>query len=214
MISFLPFTYSWLIKKNIDKTQAKKILELGCGKGVFADLVNAQNKYQITGVDIFEPYLKECRLKGKYAEIVKKNLNEKLPFRNKSFDVVVCLQTIEHLKKKRGLSLLEEMEKVAGNLVIVSTPNKGCIQEEYDSNKHQRHLSVWTMNDFTERGYIVYGTGSKLIYGTDSHATNKIELSKIHRYLFSFLMNPIANVYPRTACQLVAIKKLNRKFSR
>src|SRR5438552_3778458 len=103
MIDNLPFTYIWLLKKNINKKKIKTILELGCGTGYFADLINGENDFDITGLDIFEPYLKICKTKGKYKKLLKADLTKKLNFPYKSFDAVVCLQTIEHMPKKIGL---------------------------------------------------------------------------------------------------------------
>lgn len=211
MIFNLPFTYSWLIKKNIKKAKIVSILELGCGKGAFGDLVNSEDKYKITGVDIFEPYLNVCKNSGRYKEVMKIDLNRKLPFKDKSFDMVVCLQTIEHLSKKSGKLLLKEIDRIARRVVVISIPNGECSQKEYDSNKYQRHLSDWETAEFREKGYQVNGTGLKLVYGTHSHAGDKVEITKLPFFLISFVMNPLVFFYPDLAAQLVAIKVKNEK---
>lgn len=201
-----PFSYYWLIKKNIDKVHIKTILDLGCGKGEFGDLINNHHKYEITGVDIFNPYLNICRKKRKYIKLIKGDLTKKINFEPHSFDAVVCLQTIEHMKKIYGLSLLEQIERIAKKLFIISTPVGECLQEVYDKNKHQRHLSSWDPTEFYNRGYKVFGTGLKLVYGPESHVKQGISLKKLPLYLLSFLMNPIANIFPKIASQMVAIK--------
>lgn len=202
----LPFTYSWLIKKNIEKHKIRTILELGCGTGAFGDLVNERNTYKITGMDIFEPYLKVCKHKGKYEKILKRDLTKRLPFKNKKFEVVVCLQTIEHLSKESGSLLLKEMDRVASKAVLISVPNGECLQEEYDENKYQRHLSIWKPAEFKIRGYQLRGTGLKLVYGSHSHAVDKISIFKLPLYFISFIANPLVFLYPALAAQLVAIK--------
>lgn len=212
MITNLPFTYSWLIKKSLDKAVMKTILELGCGKGDFGDLVNDPKKYEITGVDIFSPYLSICREKGRYTTVIKADLNKKLEFKGKSFDAVICLQTIEHLGREKSLSLLDQMEKIAKKLIIISTPLGECFQEEYDSNIHQRHLSTWDPEDFRKRGYRVYGVGLKLVYGSESHIKKEISIKKLPLYLLSFLMNPVANIFPNIGCQIIAVKVKNEKI--
>lgn len=209
MILNIPFTYSWLIRKNIKRFKTNSILELGCGKGAFGDLVNSKGSYKITGVDIFKPYLEVCKAGGKYEKVLKIDLTKKLPFRNKSFGIVVCLQTIEHLDKKSGILLLKEMERVAGEAILISLPNGKCVQEEYDSNKYQRHLSKWETFEFEKRGYKVWGTGLKLAYGSHSHVGDKVSLSKLPLYLISFIMNPIVFLCPDLAAQLVALKEKN-----
>lgn len=208
MIFNLPFTYPWLIKKNTPKNEVKTILELGCGQGAFGDMVNEDNNFEITGIDIFDPYIKICQKKGKYKEVVKGDLTKKLNFKAKSFDAVVCLQTIEHMDKKNGLSLLREMERIAKKLVIISTPNGECSQEEYDNNKHQRHLSIWAPGDLRKLGFKVFGTGLKWVYGAHSHAKSKMEIIKLPLYFLSFMINPLAYQFSDIGCQLVAIKKI------
>lgn len=209
MITDFLFTYPWLIKRNISQNGIKTILELGCGQGYFGDLVNNESKYEITGVEIFDPYIKESRRKGKYLKIVKGDITKKLSFASKSFDAVVCLQTIEHIGKEAGLSLLREMERIGKRLVIISTPNGDCSQEEYDNNEYQRHLSAWKPYDFKKRGYKVSGVGLKWVYGEHSNANSPLELIKLPLYFCSFLMNPLANKFPGIACQIVAIKRKN-----
>lgn len=204
----LPFTYNWLLNRLIKKNKVKTILELGCGKGDFADLINKNHQFDITGVDIFEPYFEKCREKGMYKKLLKGDLTKKLKFRNRSFDEVVCLQTIEHLSKEDGASIISQMEAIANNLIVISTPNGECSQEEYDDNKHQRHLSIWTTDDFTKKGYKVYGVGLKWVYGTHSHVEERFKLIKLPFYFLSFLMNPVANRFPAIACQIIAIKRI------
>lgn len=202
----LPFTYSWIIKKNIAKHKIKTILELGCGQGFFADLINDENQFKITGVDIFEPYIRICKKKGKYERVIKGNLTNKLPFKNKSFDSIVCLQTIEHLNKKDGLFLLSEIDRVAKKVILLSIPNGECVQEVYDDNNYQRHLSQWEPDELIKNGYTIYGTGLKWVYKKHSHMGDRIKLQKLLLYFLSFLMNPISYINPNISAQLVAVK--------
>lgn len=201
-----PFTYNWLLDRLIKKNKVKTILELGCGKGDFADLVNEDHKLDITGVDIFEPYLKICKDKKKYSRLIKRDLSKGLPFENNSFDAVVCLQTIEHMDKKAGLELLTKMEKIAKKIVIISTPVGECLQDSYDNNLYQRHLSSWEPKDFQDKGYKVFGIGLKLAYGSESHAQEQMGFKEFPLFFLSFLVNPLANIFPAIGCQMVAIK--------
>jgi SAM-dependent methyltransferase len=207
----LPFTYPRLLKNKIHKNSIKTVLDLGCGDGDLARLINNKNEFEITGVDIFGPYLKICKKEGKYQKVIKMDITKKLPFKDNSFDAVICLQTIEHVNKKAGIKLMERMEKIARKVVIVGTPVGECIQEEYDNNPHQRHLSSWNPKDFQQKGYRVYGFGLKFVYGSYSHVQQHVSLKKVPLSLLSFLMNPIANYLPNIGCQALAIKYKNAK---
>src|SRR3990167_6961120 len=68
------------------KLENKKILEIGCGRGAFQNLVN-----DWTGVDI-------AQKAGQYSEknfVVAKA--EALPFNDESFDAVWSITTLEHV---------------------------------------------------------------------------------------------------------------------
>lgn len=206
----IPFTYPWLIKKFLDEVKVNTILDLGCGKGWLADSVNQDKKYRITGADIFEPDLRNCEEKKRYQKLIKKDLNKKLGFKIRSFDIITCLQTIEHLNRKRGEALLSEMEKIAKKAIIISTPVGECVQEEYGGSKHQHHLSSWMPEDFRQRGYMVYGIGLKFAYGSHSHAGKQMNLLKLPLFAFSFLMNPVAYKKAEIGCQMVAVKFIKK----
>jgi ubiquinone/menaquinone biosynthesis C-methylase UbiE len=67
--------------------------------------------------------------------LTKKNHNKKirfvagnikfLPFKNQTFDFIVCFETIEHLKKEEGLKALLEFKRVLkkNGFLLISSPN-------------------------------------------------------------------------------------------
>jgi len=204
-MNFLPFGYLWLIKKNLEQKKIKTVLDLGCGKGDFGILFNKNRKYEITGVEIYKPYLELCRKSKKYKELIKADLTKKLKFKDKSFDAVVCFQVIEHLKKRQGMRLILEMERIAKRKIIIAAPVGECSQESYDENSYQEHHSVWKVEEFMKKGFKVYGVGLKLIYGEHSHAQEK-KIWRLPGYFISYLFNPIANFFPKIGAQMIAVK--------
>ena len=206
-MNFSPFSYNWLVKKNIRKTTIKTILDLGCGEGSFGLRFNKNNEYKITGIDIYSPYLKKCLSRGKYKRVIKANLAKKIHLPDKSYDLVVCLETIEHLKKDQGLKLLEEAERIAKKMIIFSCPVGVAAQENFDKNKFQEHLSSWYPEEFSKRDYQVYGIGLKMVYGKHTHVNHRIKIYTAPFYLLSFLANPIANLFPVIGAQMIAVKK-------
>jgi len=119
------------------------VLDLGCGNKVLAQSL----KSKVTTVDIWE----------KFSPDIVWNLNDiPLPFENDSFDVVLIIDVIEHLKKKKGLDLLEEAKRLCKKAVIVITPlwwtdNIENMMDEgspYYQNPYERHQSLWERKDF------------------------------------------------------------------
>jgi len=79
--------YAWLLKG----LRGKKILDAGCGTG--GDLLFLQRYGEAVGVDISEKALAYTRSRGN--KVVRGDVN-KLPFPDKSFDVVVAGDCIYH----------------------------------------------------------------------------------------------------------------------
>lgn len=109
--------YLSLVKKNMDPSSV--ILDAGCGLGgVFAKskLNNPSKRKLLIGIDV---------VKGKNPYIDKKYVGslDKLPFKNDTFDVIVCEWVVEHLKYPR--LVFNEFSRVLkkGGHLIIFTPN-------------------------------------------------------------------------------------------
>lgn len=101
------------ILNNIDPS-AKNMLDVGCGRGYWLDLVADKfPQLELTGVDFFDdvPLKKASYRRGNV---------EALPFPDKSFDIVTCQHTIEHLKNLP--KAIAEMKRVARKQIIIATP--------------------------------------------------------------------------------------------
>lgn len=144
-------------------TGMEQVLELGCGS--HSPLVQMGGDFALDGVDLFEPALGAARHTGRYRQLFRQDVTA-LDFADKSYDAVCALDLIEHLRRDKGESLLEEMARIARRKVILFTPNGFLVQEGYDNNLWQVHLSGWKAADFRQRGFRVYGmNGLKALRG-------------------------------------------------
>jgi ubiquinone/menaquinone biosynthesis C-methylase UbiE len=101
------------IFKSIDPT-AETLIDIGCGRGYFLDLLSEKRpEIKTTGLD-FHDYVDL-----KNSVYVSANI-ESMPFPDKSYDVVVCSHVIEHLKDLP--KAIEEMKRVARKQIIIATP--------------------------------------------------------------------------------------------
>lgn len=132
------------------------LLDLGCG--IMQATMDTYKGYpptklqckSILGVDIYEPYLNFLKERGVLVQ--KADLCKPLPFEDKSFDVVLLLDILEHLNFDEAVNLLGEAERVARKKVIVLTPrnfraNEEATQEVYPytglgENPFQQHKSL------------------------------------------------------------------------
>ncbi len=182
--------------------RCRTILELGCGNGSILFQVGLFKNHQITGIDIFKPYVDA--MKPYYTKCICANISH-IEI-TEVFDAVVCMDVIEHLPKQEGIDLLRKMERWA-KFIVVTTPNGFWHQDITDGNIHQAHLSGWTANELRERGYIVRGlSGWKLL------RTNSAQLRFKRPYLFwalvSLLTIPVCYWLPRWSWHLLATKEV------
>ncbi|MFA6096450.1 MAG: class I SAM-dependent methyltransferase [Candidatus Paceibacterota bacterium] len=98
-----------------------KILDLGCGDGrLSAELV--RKGHEVWGVDIFPNGIEDAKKKGINA--IEADIEAKLPFQDSAFDLVLALDTLEHLYDEEGV--LKEVFRIlkADGKVIISYPNQ------------------------------------------------------------------------------------------
>lgn len=175
------------------------VADLGCGKGINGFLIRISRYLQgakLIGVEINNDYIDFCKEFNIYDQIIKKRLPS-LPFQNKSIELILCTEVIEHLTRKDGIKLLDEIDRTCNRRVIITTPN--MYFKTMPGDPDDRHLSLWTIQDFKSRGYKVYGLGLKmpLLWGD--------KFLKIKQALYYFF-TPISYVFPFISGSLIAIK--------
>lgn len=143
-----------LIQKEI--TMNDTVLDLGCGIMSATDEIKAKS---ILGVDIWDKYLNH--IKDKF-QTVKLSMGETDRFMDKSYDVVLCLDVLEHLPLFTALKVLDECKRIARKKVIIYTPSihKDNSPAEKDAwglgeCKYQEHICVISKDDLISRGYII-----------------------------------------------------------
>jgi SAM-dependent methyltransferase len=89
-----------------DQRPALNILDVGCGTGANLNMLSQFGKTE--GVDISAEALSFCRARG--LQNVRQGEAEALPYEDKSFDLLTCLDVVEHLDD--DLAGLREMARV------------------------------------------------------------------------------------------------------
>lgn len=69
-----------------------------------------------------------------------------LPFRDKSFSVVLCSHVLEHVKNP--LQFLGELKRVSCNVVVVKVPNESYYKSRTSSDRHIFGWSLFTFGNF------------------------------------------------------------------
>lgn len=184
---------------------SRSILDVGCGELSPIRFIKGHK----SGVDGYAPSLKLAKKNNthdKFFLIDIKKIKQK--FQKKSFDAVVAIDVIEHLKKQEGYNLIKDMESLASKIIIFYTPN-GFIPQHDSKNKLQEHLSGWTVNDFHKCGYTVKGMyGHKSLRGDFHKLKYKptffwLITSELSSYFYTFN-------HPESAASLLAYKRFKQ----
>lgn len=91
------------------------VLDVPCGRGIFVKML-FNKKLEVTYGDI-KP--QKCAIKG--ADYI--DMNKALPYRSNIFDIVTCIEGIEHIENPHFL--VREFNRVLkkGGQLIITTPN-------------------------------------------------------------------------------------------
>jgi len=100
---------------NAKKFLKGKTLDVGCSDGAFLALCKDK---QIKGIEI-EKELVEKSSKWGDATLAS---GEEIPFPDKSFDTVTCLDVLEHMDNKE--KALKEIQRIAKQRIILSYPRR------------------------------------------------------------------------------------------
>ncbi|RYX88705.1 MAG: methionine biosynthesis protein MetW [Comamonadaceae bacterium] len=99
--------------------QGSRVLDLGCGDGAMLDLLQRERGCSGYGIEIDDANVLACTKRG--VNVIQLNLDEGLSmFDDNSFDVVLQLDTLQHLRNTE--TMLVETARV-GRTGIVAFPN-------------------------------------------------------------------------------------------
>lgn len=132
--------------------QDRKVLDLGCGAGVGTRLLS-KVAGSVVGVDVRPEALELARADGgENISYRRANLETGVPFKDDEFELIVCLEVLEHVRNQVGL--IKEIQRVLtpDGLALISVPNKSFenFWSEMAGEANPYHVSVPDLGEFTE----------------------------------------------------------------
>ena len=131
-----------------------KGVDIGCGRGEALPIIRDYVTH-ITGVD--KTYINEMSFARGYDKLVIADVKEYEP--DIDTEIVFLFDLIEHLEKGDGFSLLNKLQRVPN--IIITTPYRYF----EDAGRGQRHLSLWTIDDFYDYDREIFIARSFWIFG-------------------------------------------------
>ena len=103
-----------------------RLLDYGCGDGkYFTHLISlGMLRDHVHGVEVAQTRVDRChRIGWDHARLLVPDVP--LPYGDSSFDIVNCMEVIEHIPEGQGVATLRELRRVLrpGGALLISTPN-------------------------------------------------------------------------------------------
>ncbi|HUS60084.1 MAG TPA: class I SAM-dependent methyltransferase [Nevskiaceae bacterium] len=145
----------WIGKLGLEKGQ--KLLDVGCGRGIFLDRLTAEFGIKAFGIDIAKEVIGEAKKKSAFKLDLRVADACSLPFSDGFFDVVISLDTLEHIRGKqaRAVSEMVRVLKKGGKMLI------------YTINKNQSLTWNWLLDKLGIDVYQNVGHDPKLFIDPD-----------------------------------------------
>ncbi|EKD26736.1 MAG: type 11 methyltransferase [uncultured bacterium] len=99
-----------------------KMLDVGCGLGYLTSVLGKD--YFSAGVD-FDLHSLQINKNNGLQNMTQSDVIN-LPFKNNTFDVIICSEVLEHLKDGDDLNLLKELSRVLSEkgIILITVPSK------------------------------------------------------------------------------------------
>lgn len=139
-----------------------RVLDLGCGVGHLLKSLKARAASATAiGIDFSNYALEQAR---EHAQVILGDIEQRLPFKNETFDVVFAKDVVEHVARYTALLLeTKRVLKSGGDLVIV-TPNFMAVKNLLHLMFAYRHPHYF---DPTHRWFFSYINTERLSSGYD-----------------------------------------------
>lgn len=113
------------VSSEIDFSKYESILDIGCGTGALCKTFYDKG-FEVVGVDPSKGMLAQGnkKLKNLPIKLIHIVPGEPLPFKDKSFDIVITSYVAHGLKKDERLQLYNEMKRLSKKLVIIHDYNE------------------------------------------------------------------------------------------
>ena len=135
---------------------AESALDVGCGDGGLTAELSAA---QLTAADVSSVALERARARlGPEARLVELEPDARLPFGDGEFDLVLCAETVEHVRDVQLLlSELRRVLKPGGTLAVTTPATRPLIRPPHPLSPHLRFLTRRSLRELLgELGFEVH----------------------------------------------------------
>ena len=145
------------VERLFQQTESRTVLEVGCGEGFstmrLAQLVHRRG--ELRSLDVEQRLVEAARARNPGVQIDLGSVYE-LPHPDGSFDLVCCMEVLEHLTDPRAA--LRELSRVSGRWLLLTVPREplwralNLCRLEYvsDLGNTPGHIQHWSRRGFLQ----------------------------------------------------------------
>jgi SAM-dependent methyltransferase len=125
--------YFTFLEKYCPQAACSRVLDAGCGTGGTTKwYLDTFHPSRLEAIELSEEGVSRCRQRG--LEGIRRCSVEDIPFPDKHFDLVLCLNVLYHLEVKSDLGALVEMRRVLapGGYILISLPALKILRGRHD----------------------------------------------------------------------------------
>lgn len=137
-----------ILRQHLPKGSGLKVLDIGCGSGETMTFVKSfLERPEVTGVDSSQVAVNFAKKRG--HKVIKTDALH-LPFKDGTFDVILMLDVIEHIKDDRAFLMEAKRVLKKGGKIIVTAPALQFIWSSHDTGQgHQRRYTRHMIRDLS-----------------------------------------------------------------
>lgn len=106
------------VVNDLVPSNVQNLLDVGCGKGEIINYITMNRNINCTGCDSSIEALKYIKCNAVAIRL------PYIPFSDRSYDLIICLQVLEHLDNPEYRASLLEIQRVANKYIIIGVPYK------------------------------------------------------------------------------------------
>ncbi len=127
-----------------------RILDAGCGEGfTLAKLYELKIGKELAGIDYSKIAIDTAKKLFPYLNVKTGDIY-KLPYKDNSFDLVICTEVLEHLEKP--VEAISELKRVSSKYILFTVPNEPWWMlfnfTKWGRQKEIGHINHWGSSSF------------------------------------------------------------------
>ena len=137
----------YLLKSLLSGKNPKRILDIGCGTGeTLTFLQKLFPEARLYGIDTSDKAVAYTKKRG-HQHVVNASA-ESIPEKKETFDVILLLDVLEHIRKDSQVLLEVKRVLIPGGILLITSPALPLLWGDHDKN--QGHYRRYTKNDFVQ----------------------------------------------------------------